>query len=97
MQARSGPGAPEPPPGLAIYAPGGGSKALTGGGGAVETLDFDKAELAGAALREARGAGVAGQHVGIAVHAERHLGRRVLRVVPRAGRQLHDTRASTPR
>src|SRR5215469_1007670 len=54
-------------------------------------LDLDRRELSGAALRQTRCAGIAGQHIGVAVHAHRVVRGRVLRVVPCAGRELDDT------
>src|SRR6266496_3384691 len=58
-----------------------------------EALDLDEGELAGAALREAGSAGVARQHVRVAVDAERLFGGRIFGVVPGAGRELDDARA----
>src|SRR5215472_13368570 len=57
---------------------------------AIVPLDLNRRELSGAALRQPRCAGIAGQHVGVAVYAHRVVGSRVLRVVPCAGRELND-------
>src|SRR5207249_4506400 len=57
---------------------------------AVETLDLDQSKLAGRALCERRGAGIAGQHIRVAVDAKRRRGGWVFGVEPRPGRQLHD-------
>src|SRR5690348_1147106 len=60
---------------------------------AVEPLDLDYRELSGAALCELRRAGVARQDIRVAVHTYWLVGSRVLRVVPGAGRKLHDAGA----
>src|SRR5215469_2600823 len=58
---------------------------------AVEALDLHRRELPDAALRQFRGAGVARQDIGVAMHTERVVGGRILGVVPSAGRELDDT------
>jgi len=52
-------------------------------------LALDHRHLTAATLREPRGADVAGEHVRIAVDAERVVCRAGLRIVPGAGGQLH--------
>src|SRR5215467_9889213 len=64
--------------------------------GAVEPLDLDKTELTGAALREPRGAGVARQHIRVAMRAERSFGGRLFPIVPHTGRQLLTTTEYAP-
>ena len=64
---------------------------------AVELLHLDQHVRAGATAGQRRGADVVGQHVRIAVHAHRIRVGGIGRVVPRAGRQLHDIGAQRRR
>jgi hypothetical protein len=56
----------------------------------VKALNFHPSKLAGAALRQPRGADIRGQHVWVAVDTEGLFGGGILGVIPGASRQLHD-------
>src|SRR5579863_6935766 len=58
-----------------------------------KALDLDKGNLAGAALRQPRGADIPRQNVRVAVHAEWRRCGRIFGIVPGAGRELYDTGA----
>ena len=80
-----------PPVGASSAEAGGRVEGADRGEGGVEALDLDPGELAGRTLRQRGCAGVGGQNIGVAVHAERPVGCRVAllrpkRIEPGAGR-----------